>query len=370
MLNNSVLDEFIELTSISAPSLNERKMADTLKNKLSELQFTVREDNAGEAIGGASGNIIGVLKGTKGTPLMLCAHMDRVPNGDEIKHVIKDGKIMSDGTTILAADDVSGIVAILGGLRMLKESKKEHCDIEVVFTVSEEKLVNGSKNLDYGLLNAKHSYCMDSSGRIGRIINAAPGKVLFFVDVYGKSAHAGQAPEKGVNALKAAAKILADIKDGRMDFETTANWSVIKAGEVTNVVCEHVEMIGELRSRDREKIKDYIEYVKKHCESIIAETEAQVNVRVEYCYDAFKVDNEDELLTTLCGVMQNNGITPLIEQGGGGMDANRFNAKGIKCVGVATGYLNNHSTNEELYIDDLNRSAQIVYDIICAYTEK
>ena len=78
---------------------------------------------------------------------MLCAHMDRVDNGDGINHIIKDGKIMSDGTAILAADDVSGIVAILGGLRLLKESGKEHCDIEVVFTISEEKILQGSKNL-------------------------------------------------------------------------------------------------------------------------------------------------------------------------------------------------------------------------------
>lgn len=369
MENNCVLNEFIELTSISSPSLGERKMADTLKSRLSELGFTVHEDKAGEKLGGSAGNVVGILKGTKGTPLILCAHMDRVANGDGIKHIIKDGKIMSDGNTILAADDVSGIVSILGGLRLLKESGKEHCDIEVVFTISEEKLTQGSKNLDYSLLSAKHSYCFDSNGRIGRIINAAPSKALLFVDVYGKSAHAGQAPEKGVNALKAAGKILADIKDGRIDFETTSNWAVIKAGNSTNVVCDHVEILAEARSRNNKKLEDYIQYAKKHCEDVLKGTDAKVNVRVEYIYEAFLVDEEDELLAILCDVMKDNGITPVIEQGGGGMDANRFNDKGIKCVGVATGYMNNHSTKEELYIDDLNKSAEVVYDLICAYSK-
>ena len=68
--------------------------------------------------------------------------------------------------------------------------------------------------------------------------------------------------------------------------------------------------------------------------------------------------------------MKKCGITPVIDQGGGGMDANRFNANGIKSVGVATGYMNNHSPKEELYIDDLNKSAELVYQLICEYSEK
>jgi len=370
MENNHIIDEFIELTSISSPSFGERKMADVLKERLAELGFAVREDNVGEIIGGNAGNVIGVLKGTKGKPLLLCAHMDRVANGDGIKHIIKDGKITSDGKTILAADDVSGIVAILGGLRMLKESGLEHSDLEVIFTVSEEKLTQGSKNLDYSKLGAKHSYCFDSSGRIGKIINGAPSKALLYVDVYGKSAHAGQAPENGINAIKAAGKILADVQDGRIDFESTANWGTIQGGTTTNVVCDHVAILAEARSRDPKKLDAYIEYAKKHCADALNGTGAKAEVRVEYIYDAFVVPKEDELITTLCDVLKKSGITPEIALGGGGMDANRFNNKGIKSVGVATGYLHNHTTKEELYIDDLKQSAKMVFDLIRAYSEK
>ena len=370
MENNRIVDEFIALTSISSPSFGERRMADVLKEKLAALGFDVHEDNVGEIIGGNAGNVIGVLQGTKGTPLLLCAHMDRVANGDGIKHVIKDGKITSNGTTILAADDVSGIVAILGGLRLLKESGRAHGDIEVVFTVSEEKLTQGSKNLDYSKIRAKHAYCLDSAGRIGRIVNGAPSKALLYVDVYGKSAHAGQAPENGINAIKAAGKILADVQDGRLDFETTANWGTIKGGTTTNVVCDHVEILAEARSRDPKKLDAYIEYAQKHCADALAGTDAHADVRVEYIYDAFVVPEEDELITMLCDVLKKSGITPQIALGGGGMDANRFNNKGIKSIGVATGYMHNHTTHEELYIEDLQQSVKMVYDLICAYAEK
>lgn len=365
-----MINEFIELIGVSSPTCNERQMAEVLKKKLHEIGCEVFEDDAADKVKGTSGNVIGILKGTVGIPLLLSAHMDRVPNGDDIKCIVTEEKITSDGSTILAADDVSGIVAILDGLRRLRESNEAHCDVEVVFTVCEERLAMGSKYLDYSLIHAKHAYCLDSPGRLGRIVNAAPSKVQFFIDVYGKTAHAGQAPENGVNALKMGAKILADMEDGRIDFETTANWSMITAGNTTNVVCDHVEIRGEARSRNSQKLDNYVKYVKQHCEEVISQTEASYKIRINRCYDGFSISPEDDLLTTLCGVMINNGIKPLVEGGGGGMDANRFNIKGIKSVGVATGYFKNHSTEEELFIHDLKQAGKLIYDLILAYSRK
>ena len=103
---------------------------------------------------------------------------------------------------------------------------------------------------------------------------------------------------------------------------------------------------------------------------MIAQTPATCTVREERCFDGFLVPPEDELLTILCGVLEQQGLTPLIEAGGGGMDANRFNAKGIKSVGVATGYFKNHTTQEELYIEDLKRAGPMVFDLILAYSNQ
>lgn len=365
-----MIDEFVELISISSPSRDERRMADALKKKLLNLGCEVREDTAAERIPGTAGNVVGVLKGTVGVPLLLSAHMDRVPNGDNIRPVIGGEKITSDGTTILAADDVSGIVAILEGLRQVRESGLPHCDVEVVFTACEERLATGGKHLDYDLVRAKHGYCFDSPGHIGRIIHAAPGKVQFFVDVYGKSAHAGNVPEEGINALKAAAKILADMVEGRLDHETTANWALMSGGKVTNLVCDHARIGGEARSRDPKKLDAYVDYVRRHCEEVIGKTEATCTVRVEHCFDGFCIPAEDELVGTLCAVMEAGGITPRIEGGGGGMDANHFNTRGITSVGVATGYFKNHSPREELYLADFRQAGRLVYDLIMAYSRK
>lgn len=370
MNQSRIVEEFLRLIAIPSPSRGERQMADALKETLTALGCQVREDDAGTQIGGTAGNVIALLPGTVGTPVLFAAHMDRVPNGDNICPIIADGKITSDGTTILAADDVSGIASILEGLRLLQESGRPHCDVEIAFTISEEKLLGGSRHLDFGRFRARNAYCMDSPGPTGRIINGAPGKAMLHVDVYGKPAHAGNAPEKGVNALTAAAKILAEIRDGRLDPETTVNWAIISAGNVTNVVCDHVRFTGEARSRDPEKLRAYVEYAKQHCEEVISHTAATHSFSAEFCYDGFTVAPEEEILTTLCGVLNASGIQPIIEAGGGGMDANRFNANGIRSVGVATGYSKNHSAAEELSISDLEKAGQLVCDLILAWSEK
>jgi tripeptide aminopeptidase len=295
--------------------------------------------------------------------------MDRVPNGDGIKPQSDGERITSDGTTILAADDVSGIAAILEGLRLLQQSGESHGDIEIAFTVCEEKLVTGSRYLKSEDFESRIGYCLDSPGRIGRIINAAPGKAQLHIDVFGRPAHAGNAPEKGVNALKAAAKVLSDMDEGRIDFETTANWAIMTAGSVTNVVCDRARLTGEARSRDLSKLNSYIDYVRAHCAEVIAATEATAEVTVERTYDPFVVTREEPAVANVCRVLERMGITPLVEAGGGGMDANRLNALGIRTVGLATGYSKNHTKNEELYIDDLKKSAEMVLEIIREYAK-
>ena len=70
-----ILDEFMELVGISSPTGDERRMADTLKQKLFEIGCEVQEDDAGRALGGTAGNIIVRLKGEGGRPVLLSAHI-------------------------------------------------------------------------------------------------------------------------------------------------------------------------------------------------------------------------------------------------------------------------------------------------------
>ena len=127
MSEASMLKEFLELVQIPVQSRDERKIADVVKQKLIDLGLTVEEDNAGEKLGGNTGNLIGRLAGASDVPsILLSAHLDRVRNSGAIHPVVNEAEdlIKSDGTSILAADDVSGLCAVLDGLRRVKESGK------------------------------------------------------------------------------------------------------------------------------------------------------------------------------------------------------------------------------------------------------
>ena len=367
-----IIEEFIRLTRIPSPSLGERRMADMLKKKLSELGLSVEEDRAGEPFGGNAGNLYAFLPPTKGCcrgPVLFAAHMDRVPGGDGIRCEDHGKYLSSDHSTILAADDLSGVCAILDGLRRVISSGKPHCGVEIVFTICEENGTRGAKNLDYGKIRSRAGYCLDSSGRFGRIVTGAPSIDRLELSVTGRRAHAGAEPEKGINALKLAAKIVAGAREGRLDFESTANFGVFTAGEATNVVCDHAAVLGEVRSHTPEKVTAYEEELRRLIRDGTAGTGAKAELSVIPLEKAFRVDPEAEVVTKLLSAMERAGVQGYTETGGGGMDANTFNQKGIVSVGVATGYLKNHTKEEILYKEDLVRAGQTVEELIYGWSD-
>lgn len=367
-----LMQEFLSLLAISSPSHGERAMADCLKEKLLALGCRVYEDDAGEKSGGNAGNLIAKLPGTgaysHAEPLLFAAHMDRVPGGDDIHPVISEEKITSDGSTILAADDLSGVAAILAGVERVLG--RDHCPLEIVFTVSEELRTLGAKYLDYSKLSSKYACCMDSSGRIGRIVIGAPAIDHLQIEVLGKKAHAGASPEKGINALKAAAAFLSSVREGRLDPESTANYGVIRAGEVTNVVCDHVLIRGEARSHREEKLAAYEQYAEKLLKECVQPFGARAEFQRIPNHGSFYVAPEEDIVKALLASMEEIGVKGYAEIGGGGMDANTFFAHGIRTVGVATGYLKNHTSEEELYLDDFRKSADLVETLILVWSQR
>ena len=133
------------------------------------------------------------------------------------------------------------MAAILEGVRQAIESGKALPKLEILFTVGEEAGLYGAKAFDVSLLTSKTMYVLDSPGRIGRIVNGAPGRALLEAQVFGKAAHAGNEPEKGIDAAKIMAEMLATMETGRLDENTTSNFSHLwsKTCEAMNVVCDH-----------------------------------------------------------------------------------------------------------------------------------
>lgn len=164
-----LIDEFLELVQIDSETKYEEEIARVLKKKFTELGLDVTEDNSMEETGHGAGNLICTLKGTKpdADTIYFTSHMDTVVPGKNVNPSIKDGYIVSDGTTILGADDKAGLAAMLEAVRTIQENQIEHGDIQFVITVGEESGLVGAKSLDGSLLKANYGYALDSNGDVG-----------------------------------------------------------------------------------------------------------------------------------------------------------------------------------------------------------
>ena len=363
--------EFIELITTDSASGKEEAVAQKLIPKLEELGFTVTRDNAGDLFGGESGNVIGIREGELDGAIFLSSHMDRVPNGLGIKPVEKDGIIYSDGTTILAADDISGVCAILEGVRAVLDSGKPLPRIEIVFSVGEELNLWGAKGMDTSLLKSRIGYMFDSPGGVGRIINGAPGRYDLDVEIKGRPAHAGNEPEKGIDAAKIMSDMLSTLKQGRLDFESTANFPILKTGSTArNVVCDYASFQGETRSRDRQKLLDYVAYFEDHCTRVAEAAGAEIKIIKNEGFLPFLIPEDDEVMVVAKEACAAVGIECKVDVGGGGMDANIYNAKGMYTVGVATGYSKNHTKNEQLILEDYYKSGELAQKLIETYAAR
>ena len=370
MKNERMFNEFVELATTDAVSGQESAVADKLAAKLAEIGFTVIRDNACENYGGDCGNVIGIREGELDGALFFSSHMDRVPNGFGIKPVERDGVLYSDGTTILAADDLSGVCAILEGLRRAVAAGKPLPRLEVAFTTAEET-VFGSKFLDMSLIQSEIGYAFDSPGPTGRMNNGAPGLYDITVEIKGRPAHAGNEPEKGIDAAKIMCDMLSTLKQGRIDFESTANFPILQTGSTArNVVCDYATFRGEARSRNLQKLLDYMEYFKAHCTKTAEAAGATITIDAFENLLPFYMGEEEEVMVIAKEACEAAGIPYIAQVGGGGMDANIFNAKGMKTIGVATGYSGNHTTAEQLVLEDFYKSGELAEAMIWAYAKR
>ncbi len=369
MDKNDMLRELMEIMGTDAVSGSEEGVAARLAPALEELGFHVSMDSAGESFGGRCGNIFAYRDGELPGAVLFSAHMDRVPNGFGIKPVVRDGKLFSDGTTILAADDVSGACAVLNGLRALLSEKDAALPrLEVMFSVGEETGLRGAKAFDLSRSRADVCFVFDSSGHTGRIITAAPGMYFITGKIRGRSAHAGIAPETGADAADAMCKMLGTARKGRLSATATSNFPYLTTLEPPiNAVCPYAEFRGEARSRAAGELAEYLEYFRRHCEETAAACGVELELTMTAASEAFSIAPDDPILAICREACAAVGAPFSPEAGGGGLDANVYNAKGLKSVGIATGYFKNHSTEEYQILDEFYKAGELAAALVKAY---
>jgi tripeptide aminopeptidase len=368
-------DEFCKLAAIDSPSLHEGTIARYLQQRFTQLGAKVSVDECATQINGETGNILALFPGNKSSakPLLLSAHMDTVTPAIGVQPVLADGVFRSAGATILGADDKSGIAQIIEAIQCLQENNIAHPPLEVLITVAEEVGLLGIKHFDMSRLRAKHGLVLDSSG-VGTVAVSSPGanKLRFVVE--GVATHAGLDPEHGLSAIQVAAKAISKMQLGRIDTETTANIGLISGGQATNIIPNYVQVLGETRSFNAEKLRCQTEHMQQCFQDAVAaqsiidmhgeRRNAQLDIDVVADYPAMKVDPASEMITNLLKAAALVDQQLLVGSSGGGSDANIFNQQGIVVANLATGMQKVHTVDEFIRVDDLAKVCRLLLQFI------
>jgi tripeptide aminopeptidase len=348
---------FLELVRIDSPSEHEEAIGAELADRLASLGLAVERD--------ASGNVFGWLRTDPAREdwLLLNAHMDTVGKDRGITPVVQDGVISSDGTTILGADDKSGIAIILEVLQALQESGLPHRPLEILFTVEEELNLGRKGRIDMTRLRARQGLVLDSGGPQGAYVVSAPSQDKIKVSVHGRAAHAGSEPEKGISAIRVAAEAISAMPLGRIDEETTANIGEIQGGTATNIVPELVKLKGMARSRDDAKLERQTAAMVRELEEAASRHGTTVDIEVERAYHSYRLGESAGIRGVVEAAMRSQGLEPMPAASGGGSDANLFNHAGIESVPLSTGMSSVHTKDEHIAIVDMVTCAELVLSI-------
>lgn len=352
MINaDRLLQTFLDLVQIDNVSGQEAAIATHVRGVLESLglQTTVDERY----------NVIAHVPG-EGEPILLNAHLDSVTPCQGVRPIVADGVVRSSGDTVLGADDLAGVAAIIEGVRSTLERGGTHRAADILFTVQEETGLVGAATVDLNLFQARSGFTFDAGGEFGGITIGAPSQDSLHIIVRGRASHAGVAPELGISAITVAGHALARMPLGRIDFETTANIGIIQGGSATNIVTPLVEMWGEARSHDQEKLVAQVKAMVVAVEDAARQFGADVEIEISHQYDAYRFDTEHPLVQQAAQELQAMGVEPRFEVSGGGSDVNMFINRGLNIVNLSVGYQEIHSTNEWIALTDLNRTAELV----------
>jgi tripeptide aminopeptidase len=377
MVNRDRLAEIFKfLVQIDSVSKEEGAISDEIKNILDTMGAKIFIDSAGNKIGGNTGNLIAKFKGnTQAPPLLINAHMDTVEPGKGVAAVLENGVFTSDGTTILGADDKSAIAIILETIKVIKENDLSYGPIEIVLTVCEEIGLLGARNLDLDLITAKFGYALDATDTEGIVTRAPSANRLEFI-IHGKDAHAGAAPEKGINAILLASKAIAKLELGRIDNETTCNIGIIEGGLATNIVPNLVTVKGEVRSHDEEKLNKITNEIVLSFKGVVENYKGmtfddglpRLESTIEKDFSRTYVPDDHPVVTLARRAAENLGRKMITKTSGGGADANIFFEKGIVTGVLGTGMRDMHTVRESVRLDDMVRTAELLLEIIRLHT--
>src|SRR6266851_2770366 len=289
MLSDRLCKTLIELVGIPSTSGHEELIRDYLEIRLAALGLATHVDTAG--------NLIAISAGD-GKPLLLNAHMDRVPPGRGHEPVLRDSILYSDGTTNLGADDAAGIAIILEVLTRLVQEQLPHPPIVVVFTVQEEVGMSGAAAFNPSPWHVTDGIVFDNAFEAGVVVSQGAAYEAFDVQITGRTGHPGKDLAHTINAIDIFRA--ADYPHGSLaNDQTRINIGRITGGSARNAIPDAVSIQGELRSfESSEKRQQYKQAIQSAFEQSAQRFGGRAEVTFKTHSNGYALSSDEPLLHT------------------------------------------------------------------------
>lgn len=294
----------------------------------------------------------------------------RAEDFPEMKELKGKRLVVTDGTTLLGADDKAGVTEIMEMVQYFTMHPEiAHGNICVAFTADEE-IGRGVDHFDINAFGAHYAYTVDG-GALGEIscenFNAADAKVTF----HGRSVHPGDAKDKMINALTLQQEFdrmlpgqeRPEHTRGHEGFYhlTTVHGTVEKA-VASYIIRDHDDRLFETRKKTF--LDAAAKMNQKYSEGTVVAESEDVYYNMKGRVDAHPVIMETALLA-----MKETGIIPKIEPIRGGTDGARLSFRGLPCPNLCTGGGNFHGKHEYLCIDDMEKIVELLVRIVILYSK-
>lgn len=292
----------------------------------------------------------GIISSTKKFPELL-AH-----KGEDI--------IVTDGHTLLGADDKAGIAEIVQAMCWLRDHDEiKHGDIRMGFNPDEE-IGMGAHHFDVEKFGCEWAYTMDG-GDLGDLefenFNAASAKIT----IKGVSVHPGYAKDKMVNANRLAAEF-ANMLPADETPETTEGYEGFYhlLGIESNI--ERAKLSYIIRDHDRDKFEDRKDFIKECARKMnekYGEGTVTADVSDQYYNMKEKIDPNMHVIDIVLKAMQDCGVPPKVEPIRGGTDGAQLSFKGLPCPNIFAGGVNFHGPYEFVSVQVMEKAMQVIIRI-------
>jgi tripeptide aminopeptidase len=287
--------------------------------------------------------------------------------------------VSADPKTGLGADNRAGASALLTTAMTLLGGGVSHPPLTLLWTVQEEVGLHGARLAKLSMLGKPKLAFNFDGGSAAKVTIGATGGYRMTIDIRGIASHAGGAPADGVSAIAIASLAIADlVKNGwhgaieKGRHVGTSNVGVIRGGEATNVVTDHVEIRAEARSHDpkfRVQIAKQIERAFERAARQVrnaAGKRGSVSIEGRLDYESFRLPLEEPCVVAAKAAVEAEGREPELAISNGGLDANWLTARGIPTVTLGCGQRNIHTAQEELDIADFHLARRIALRLATA----